>query len=320
MTLYGFTHYRLPRRRLFSYLPHPFLSVFTKQRSLSDHVSYWYRPHLSNDHIPVLFIHGIGIGLHTYLGFSNQYVQNMPNVGIISMEIPAISSRISQPILHGSAMAQEVLQIVKSHGWDRFILATHSYGSVVGTHLLHDPAVAPMIDHLLFVDPVAFSFHTPNVAYNFLRREPRTASEIQLQYFASMDPDVARALTRSFIVPENMLWREEVEGRTSANGRRRLKTTVVVCGEDIITDTVHLGRYLTRRQRMGEKWYHEEGEADDGWMRWEWTGQKDLEVVWFPELNHAECFNNAGHRQVLVDILGVYSKDTKEAQAAHSRS
>jgi len=209
-------------------------------------------------------------------------------------------------------MAKEILRIVESHHWDRFILATHSYGSVVGTHLLHDPVVAPMIDHLLFVDPVAFSFHTPDVAYNFLRREPRTASEIQLQYFASTDPDVARALTRSFIVPENMLWRGEVEGRTSANGRRRLKATVVICEKDIITDTVHLGRYLTRRERDGEKWYHEKGEADDGWMGWGWTGEGNLEVLWLPGLNHAECFYDAGHLRALVDILGAYSKDTDE--------
>ncbi len=315
MNFYGFKHYRLPCWRLLSTFPFRFLSTSARRRSPSNQISYWYRPHVSDEHIPVLFVHGIGIGLHTYLGFFKQYLQTLPDVGIIAIEIPAISSRITQPMLHGSAMSDEIVQIVRHHGWHRFILASHSYGSVVATHLLHDPVCFPLIDHLLFVDPVAFSFHTPNVAYNFLRRKPRTASEIQLQYFASMDPDVGRALTRSFVFPENSLWREEVENCTSEDGKNCLRTTVAICGQDIITDTLHLGRYLTREGRNGEKWYRDHELADDSWMQEPWTGEKNLEVLWFPELNHAESFDDHVHRQVLVDVLKVYSeKKTDDAR------
>lgn len=312
MTLYGFTHYRLPRRRLFTNFPFRILSLFARQKSSSNHISYWYRPNILNNHTPVLFIHGIGIGLHTYLPFFAQYLHTMPETGIIAIEIPAISSRISYPMLPSREMVQEILQILRSHNWTSVVLATHSYGSVVAAHLLHDPESSVLIDNLLFVDPVAFSFHTPDVAFNFLRRKPRTASEIQLQYFASTDPDVSRALTRSFVVAENLLWREDVEHRTLTNDRtqRRLKTTVAICGRDIITDTVHLGRYLTRQEREDGKWYREtEGTNDnDSWMRSEWTGEKVLEMIWFPELNHAECFNDHAHRQVLVDVLEAYSR------------
>lgn len=134
-----------------------------------------------------------------------------------------------------------------------------------------------------------------------------TASEIQLQYFASKDLDVTRTLTRNFVWTANSLWRDEVEHRTSGDGIRRLKTTVVIGGRDIITNTIHLGRYLQREEKMGVKWYEEEEPADDTWMERNWTGHKSLEVLWLPDLNHAESFDDEVHRQIILDIMKLYT-------------
>lgn len=187
MLYHGFSYYRLPLRSLFASFPFGLLSLPFARRSPSRHISYWHHPHTSTDHLPILFIHGIGIGLHTYLNFFKQHLRTMPEIGLIAIEIPAISSRItSSSMLLGAKMADEILRILEHHGWERCVVACHSYGFVVATHLLRDEHVSPRIDNMLFVDPVAFSFHDPNVAYNFLRRAPRTASEIQLQYFVEL--------------------------------------------------------------------------------------------------------------------------------------
>lgn len=43
-----------------------------------------------------------------------------------------------------------------------------SYGSVITTHLLHMPQIAQKIGSMLFIDPVSFLLHLPDVAYNFV--------------------------------------------------------------------------------------------------------------------------------------------------------
>lgn len=47
-----------------------------------------------------------------------------------------------------------------------------SYGSVVAAHLLHDPQIAQKIGPIMFVDPVSFLLHLPDVAYNFVTSSP----------------------------------------------------------------------------------------------------------------------------------------------------
>lgn len=52
------------------------------------------------------------------------------------------------------------------------IIVTRSYGSVVATHLLHSPQIRDKISSMLFIDPVSFLLHLPDVAYNFVHCLP----------------------------------------------------------------------------------------------------------------------------------------------------
>ena len=306
----GYRCYRLPLRRFFSSLPIRPLSLLTRNCSPSTHMPYWYLPHTSKEYLPVVFIHGIGVGLYAYISFLQDFEQQFHRrlgVGMIALEILPISSRISPPFLHGPEMAREIQAILQKHNWSRCIVVSHSYGSVICTHLLRNPVTAPMIGPLLFVDPVTFSFHDPHVAWNFLRRKPKTASEIQLQYFASTDQDVAHTLTRRFVWPENSLWREEVEERVDTNEQD--KCTVALSGKDIITETNNMGRYLTRDQRRRKqvKWYQEDDRMNEDWKCKDWSGDEALEVIWYPELNHAEVFYEKEDRDRLMTVIGKYS-------------
>ena len=318
LSWYGYKHYRLSTTQLLSSLPFRPPALLTNRYSPARHTSYWYHGHTSQSSIPILFIHGIGIGLWPYMPFLKEHLESNPETGLIALEILPISSRITQPFLPGPKMAKEIVSILRHHNWSRCILASHSYGSVIATHLLQDPVASQYIDNLVFIDPVAFSFHTPDVPYNFLRRQPKTASEFELYYFAATDADVSHALTRSFIWPENSLWREDVEHRQDKNGRI-LKTTVAICGKDIITDTLTLGRYLTRQRHPdpNKKWYHEEEPFDDDWKHRPWTGDKALEVMWFPDFNHAELFDDPGDRTRLLEVLRLYSRDIYAGTNGH---
>jgi hypothetical protein len=77
-------------------------------------------------------------------------------VGIIALEIMPVSSRITHPALERDVMVCEIRAIVKHHGWSRFILVSHSYGSIISIHLLKSPLTAPLIGPVVLVDPVSF--------------------------------------------------------------------------------------------------------------------------------------------------------------------
>jgi hypothetical protein len=56
-----------------------------------------------------------------------------------------------------------------NHQYNTGINYVLSYGSVIATHLLHTPYIAQKLGPILFVDPVSFLLHLPDVAYNFVR-------------------------------------------------------------------------------------------------------------------------------------------------------
>ena len=174
-------------------------------------------------------------------------------------------------------MLAALTRILQHHRIDTFVLAAHSYGTVLSAHILRDPALSPRVRATLLIDPIPFLLYLPPVAYNFVYRTPRSASEWQLWYFASRDPDIARALSRHFFWAENVLWKEDLAGKDAA---------VILCGEDQIVDSAEVHRYLTG--------------ADDASFRW----QSDrLEVLYYPTLDHSNQFDQEEYRRPMVAIL-----------------
>lgn len=55
-----------------------------------------------------------------------------------------------------------------------------SYGSVIATHLLRAPRIAQKIGPVLFIDPVCFLLHLPDVAYNFVWSSSTPEGDLKL--------------------------------------------------------------------------------------------------------------------------------------------
>ncbi|CDO70326.1 hypothetical protein BN946_scf184843.g15 [Trametes cinnabarina] len=178
----------------------------------------WYfvsLPHRSATKDPILFIHGIGIGLWPYVPFFGDLLEADPDVGIIAIENLSISMRISRPPLSRTEMLEALVELLDAHDIERVVVAAHSYGTVIAAHMLRDPQLCARVSAWLLVDPVPFLLHLPSVAYNFVYRAPRTANEWQLS---------------------NILWKEDLAGK---------KVAVVLCGRDQIVDAAEVRRYLT---------------------------------------------------------------------------
>ncbi|KAI9875495.1 MAG: hypothetical protein M1830_008414 [Pleopsidium flavum] len=279
MLWHSFHFHRLALSRFLTVFPFRPLTTTSPYRSPAKTLSYWHRPHTSKTSLPILFIHGIGIGLYPYVNFlaelnsANKSQASDGEVGIIAIEIMSMSFRITHSALEKDEMCNEIQAILKTHGWEKCVLISHSYGSVISTHLLHHPILASRIGPMLLIDPVSFLLHLPDVAYNFTCRRPKRANEYQLYYFASKDMGVSHTLSRRFFWSENILWKHDIEGH---------RVTVALSGKDLIVDSTAVRRYLTEEKSAG------------------------LDVLWFKDLDHAQVFDSKRDRDILVGVVRKY--------------
>lgn len=116
----------------FDVFPFRPITLVSSHRAPTKILTYWHRPHTSKTRHPILFIHGIGIGLYPYIDFladlkaSDDADPSEGQVGIIALEIMPISSRITGGALLKDEMSEEVRRILKAHGWEKVVLVCHS--------------------------------------------------------------------------------------------------------------------------------------------------------------------------------------------------
>ncbi|KOS23325.1 hypothetical protein ESCO_006615 [Escovopsis weberi] len=284
------------------------------RRSRGPSLSYYHRPHRSRDALPVLFIHGIGIGLWTYIRFladiyaAGRSPSGKDGTGVVAIEILPVSFRLTSPPLDKAEFLRQISAILNHHGLDRFTVVSHSYGSVPTAHMIRCPTLKHRIRSVVLIDPVSILLHCPDVAYNFTRRRPQKANEWQLWYFASTDPGVAHCLGRHFFWQENILWKEDLLDCSADNsaqngagaiakGTKTGRRVVAVClaGQDILVDTASVARYLAGQVPFDEQVNgHEAG----------------IKVIMFPTLDHAQVFDSPPECDQVVQLIRLYCNDT----------
>lgn len=224
----------------------------------------------------------------------------------------SISFRITHSALDKDEICIELRQILAKHDYNRFVLVSHSYGSVISSFIMADSVLRPKVASTLLVDPVSFLLHTPDVAYNFTIRQPRYANEWQLWYFASKDPGVAHALGRRFFWSQSVTWNKDVEYYVSEGAR----LTVSLGGKDLIVNTEAVGRYLAKSIAIRAGDSDKRGghvnkgcvslrSTEDWWKQRKWEGN-GLDVLWFDHLDHGQAFDKNGVRARLVGVVQNY--------------
>lgn len=286
MLWHGFQYYaRSPAATLETFPPRP-QELLARRRSPAPGLGYWHHPHRTDGELPVVFFHGIGIGLWTYVRFVAEMHAGRTR-GVIALELLPVSFRLTAPPPGKAEFLRQMARILDHHrGWDRFTIVSHSYGSVLTTHLLGSPALGRRVPSVVLLDPVTIMLHLPDVAYNFTRRHPRRANEWQLWYFASTDPGVAHCLGRHFFWRENIIWKEELLSRRGQDGAR--KAAVCLSGRDLIVDAAAVAEYL-----------------DISNVGAEGRGGR-VEAIMFPHLDHAQVFDSPADRKRVVELVRSY--------------
>ena len=132
MHYHSFDFYRASPRRFLTVFPFRPLTLLSSRQSPARTLTYWHRPHTSKTRLPILFIHGMGIGLYPYVNFlaelnvASEKDESDGELGIIALEIMPVSFRITNEALQKSEMCQEIHDILQAHGWDKVMLVSHS--------------------------------------------------------------------------------------------------------------------------------------------------------------------------------------------------
>ncbi|KAF9018560.1 hypothetical protein BDZ89DRAFT_1073793 [Hymenopellis radicata] len=274
----GLKHYA-PTRWFQEFPSRPW--TILSRKSVTPEVPYWFRPHRSTTKKPIIFIHGIGIGLFPYIPFMRELD---PEVGILLIEILPVSTRMtSMPVLPRPVMLDTFYTITSSLNISEAILISHSYGTVVAGHIMRSqqlarreklPPLPTKITAYCFVDPIPFPYISLTSHSIFSLPDTEQCQRMAVWFFASRDADVGRTLGRHFFWMENVLFKEDLEGETVG----------------VIVPAKHVWTYLT-----GE-------EADDESHRWI-SESSMLEVLYYPSADHATIFDRKRTRSRLLEII-----------------
>lgn len=304
-----FQFHSVPLRRshiLHVFPPRPLAALgLSKNKSPSDQLSYWYRPASAPEStLPIVFVHGIGIGMYPYVDF----LAALPSTSaVLAIEILPISMRLTRAnILAKPEFLHHFNEILRHLNIDRFVLIGHSYGSVLSGHVLRDPELGDRVEAVVLVDPVCLLLHLPDVAYNFTRRRPKRANEWQLWYMASMDPGIALVLGRHFFWRENIVWKEELVSRLRHGSNR--KAAVCLAERDLIVDTNNVGRYLLHNEGLTElgKCTVEKMVDDEKLLEAMGEGfaktDSGVELLWFP-MDHSQVFTRRKDYGRILEVI-----------------
>ena len=174
---------------------------------------YWYRPakpsSLKRD--PIVFAHGLGIGLSQYCllihklsSFDNaiflvEVLDPFPAAFLMHFLFSQINNVACYLVEKALAM-EEALPVMESmlnkHGYQKAIWMGHSYGSVYVSWVLRSrPDLAVKV---VLLDPVVILLNFPDVCYNFFYREPSSTIELGLHYFAARELFISKSMSRNF--------------------------------------------------------------------------------------------------------------------------
>lgn len=282
---HGFEYYSRPRTSSMRIFPPRPQELVSRRQSPVPQLSYWYRPHSAKGQHPVVFFHGIGIGLWTYVkflaGINKANMNSNGEIGVIAIEILPISFRLYSQIPTRAELIEQMTAILDYHCWENFTATSHSYGSVLISHLLRSATLQHRIASVALIDPVTIMLHLPYVAYNFTRRQPKRANEWQLWYFASTDPGVALCLGRHFFWRENIIWKDELLSVESAGRRTDRRVLISLSGRDLIVDTGAVAEYLEDGNDLPDR----------------------MKVVHFPKLDHAQVFDDPSECNRVIQLI-----------------
>ncbi|EST09094.1 hypothetical protein PSEUBRA_001436 [Kalmanozyma brasiliensis GHG001] len=188
---------------------------------------------------PIVFLHGLGIGLGQYTSMLSYLAKHKD--GVVILIQPHISTNIfSKYFLEPPSkdeQAQATISTLRRHNFNNVTTLSHSNGTMVLGWLLR---TAPtMFNRNILVDPVSFCMWEGSVCYSFIHRRWASGIEALLGYFVGRELGVAHTIARRFLWFDMILWADEFPSLDPE------KLQFIFAERDVLVDVPGSVKYLT---------------------------------------------------------------------------
>jgi pimeloyl-ACP methyl ester carboxylesterase len=181
-------------------------------RSQVGPVAYYYHPGKSSpnedvEKVPIVFIHGIGIGLMFYPALIDYLLSK--GRPILLPEIPYVSGfkfyQSASSVLPPAVVCSTLTEMLARHGHLKGTFAGHSYGT---SWLSYMTKYSPnTVAALCFIDPICFCLHYPRLTKQFVYHRPDPGT---ISYMVHTDLIVKHTIQRAFPWTHIILFAEQI--------------------------------------------------------------------------------------------------------------
>jgi pimeloyl-ACP methyl ester carboxylesterase len=167
-------------------------------------INYYFHPgtassdddmYMDNGKLPLVFVHGIGVGLIAYMSLIDALLRT--GRPIMLPEIPYVSGfrpwQSPHAVLQPAVVCSTMTALLATHGFFQATWVGHSYGtSWLSCMCQYAPhAVAGLV----FLDPICFCLHMPRLTQSFVYHKPDPGT---ISYVVRTDVIVNWTIQRSF--------------------------------------------------------------------------------------------------------------------------
>lgn len=182
---------------------------------------------------PLIFAHGIGIGLLPYHTLIDDLAAGCERDGapIYLLELPALAlTRFGRELPSPPELGAAATAMLATHEDPAACWVGHSFGTAAVAYALKNAPAT--VASCVLVEPVCFQLHLPDVSRGFLFRE----TQDPILDILRTDPAISFSLRKRFWWQEAVLWVEDLGGRAC---------DVFLASKDGIVPSAEVTQYLS---------------------------------------------------------------------------
>ncbi|KAI9343589.1 hypothetical protein BDR26DRAFT_240972 [Obelidium mucronatum] len=196
------------------------LTCFGFDKLAIGEITYWVRnsPNKTSvlkntHHVPIVFIHGLGVGLLQYIHFVYCLKSSQSSRTIFLVELPYVSMRFVEHVPSVEETVAGIEGLLEFHGFQKAHIVGHSWGTAVVSWMIK---YSKYTVSSVLLDPIVFLPITPDLAFNFVHRRPGhntdtvRANEFIVHWLLSRELHISHVISRHYCWHHNLLWPDEL--------------------------------------------------------------------------------------------------------------
>lgn len=163
-------------------------------RPFTDHgISYEFFSHPNATEDPIVFFHGMGVGLWSYYALISELCKTR-TVLLISYECILLHSNVSASFRNHTDLCQCISVAMDRFSIPMISVMGHSWGTFLAGWLIK--TMPDKISQLVMIDPVSMFVHYPETIYFVCYKPPTTCKEWLFCYLVRHNYNINHTLTR----------------------------------------------------------------------------------------------------------------------------